>query len=117
MTRRKRKHRGDIDGLGKPAPVYLADVFVGRSLLHGIAAEIEHLANDVARMQDEGYAREVNGTQVRELLGLAAGLLRLDAPLTACDCTADELDCPRCQGTRWITSREYRKTLEPTPVA
>ena len=116
MSRKKRKHRGDVDGLGKPAPVYLADVFEGRSYLYGLASDIENLSNALARHADGQYARHVNVGQVQELLHLAAESIRLDAPLTACDCPAGELDCPKCEGTRWVSSRTYQTISRPAPT-
>ncbi len=101
------------DTLGRPIPDRLLPIFAGAQRLDEWCRLAEILQIKLGVLAQEEFGCHLHPASLNELFeklkqhGLAA------IPYALCDCHPQELDCPKCEGRRWLTQNEYLEAYTP----
>lgn len=93
-------------------PRRLADIFAGRAKLIKWVDQLDLLRQELARMSQEPYCRDVDLRGVYNLLESARVKVLHGAPHVPCNCPNQIKDCPYCAGSHWVS---IARCLKPTP--
>ncbi len=104
------------DALGRTVPRRLASVFEGRLKLNRWANQIALMRQELMRMSQEPWARDVDLRAVNRLLDAARIKVMHGAPHVPCNCPNQTTDCPYCGGSRWTSIVRCLKA-EPPPAS
>lgn len=102
-----------LDGFGQEVPYYLEKVFQAREQIEEQCREIDRVRHALQRMALDPGMRDVDMKEVDRLLRRAEVTLRLGSPLQRCDCVPGTLDCPYCNGAKWVS---HRSLLSSRPL-
>lgn len=100
------------DWLGQEVPHYLQEVFRVRAQIEEQCREIDRVRQALQYLAHSPGMRDIDLKEIDRLLRRAEVTLRLGSPLQQCDCVPGTLDCPYCNGEKWIS---YRSQLSKTP--
>jgi hypothetical protein len=102
------------DVLGRTVPRRLESIFAGRAKLLKWADQLDRLRQELARMSQEPYCRDVDLRGVYDLLETARVKVLHGSPHVPCNCPNQFTDCPYCAGSHW-TSITRCLTAKPLP--
>lgn len=107
--------RREYDALARAVPRYLREVFRGRRRLMEWVRQLEKFRGQLAVLAKEPFCRRIDIERaVRDLEGARALVIR-GLPYVACDCPAEQIDCEKCEGQRWLTVDEVPQRFPPWP--
>lgn len=92
------------DGYGLPLPESQWGVFGERKPLLDWCEELQQLGSALLELEPKPWMAAVDLKQIRRHLAAVHALVKLGIPFERCDCHPDQLDCPKCEGRRWITA-------------
>ena len=93
-----------LDALGRRVPKWLVPTFHGRRKLLAWCREVDRLKSRLTEMQEEVFAQHLDAPRARKYLDAARVLVLRAAPYLPCDCPANQHECPKCKGDRWVTA-------------
>lgn len=97
------------DAMGIRVPGRLEEVFFGRREMTDWCGRLVHLRSELAAMSRHPFARHLPLEEIQKQLDAVRVAVAFAAPFALCDCRARDRDCPRCNGDRWISGKEYLK--------
>ena len=103
------------DLYGRVVPARLVPIFTAAAELREIRRELERLYGEIQCRIGEPYMRDIVAPQVLKHLHAAATLVGLGAPsLSRCRCHPQDLDCPICEGEKWVSETSILKASNGT---
>lgn len=114
----RQEHAGaQEDAFHCKVPRRLEKAFFGRREIVKWCVRLDLMKMYLQWFSEQPWGRHLDRPALmRRMQGLRATVLRA-APFCACDCLADEADCPKCRGDRWVTvdqcPEEFKGKSEP----
>lgn len=98
------------DAYGGFVPKRLEHIFRGRYRLWNWCERLDIVQAELMQMLPEPFTADLSEEdvlEIRRLLQAARTKVMHASPFMPCDCPASELDCPKCNGKRWISAIKY----------
>lgn len=94
----------EYDAFGRLVPQYVREAFAGRRRMMQSLSQLDKIRSQIAALSREPFCRHIEVSQVLAHLEEAKALVIRGLPYVICNCRAEQLDCKKCEGQRWVTA-------------
>lgn len=80
-----------------------------------LCRRIDEVRAELGSLREEVWCRDIDVSAVQRLLETARVRLVQGMPFAHCDCPSRETDCPKCDGSRWVSVVACHRVGETLP--